>query len=225
MEGDGMSAADKVKEADWRLFRSRLPIWQEAYMERLNREYIALLSGTGSASEKFWELERRMREDKRRGGVVMRMSRSNMELDLLSLLSDGVISTAELDGFSEELREKLVHALEEGQSAAEVDDVLDALESKNYLSDERYARSRVRMRSARYGNRRLAYEVQEALQEAGDEFERAWVVWSRRYGNPPEDYKEKTRQARFLAARGFGFDMIERVFDKAREEACKDEDD
>ena len=47
MEGDGMSAADKVKEADWRLFRSRLPIWQEAYMERLNREYIALLSGTG----------------------------------------------------------------------------------------------------------------------------------------------------------------------------------
>ena len=53
MEGDGMSAADKIKEADWRLFRSRLPIWQEAYMERLNCEYIALLSGTGSASEKF----------------------------------------------------------------------------------------------------------------------------------------------------------------------------
>lgn len=106
-----MSAADNVKEADWRLFRSRFPIWQEAYMERLNREYIALLSETGSASEKFWELERRMREDKRRGGVVMRMSRSNMELDLLSLLSDGVISVADLDGFSEELREKLALVL------------------------------------------------------------------------------------------------------------------
>lgn len=111
MEGDGMSAADKIKEADWRLFRFRLPIWQEAYMERLNREYIALLSGTGSASEKFWELDRRMREDKRRGGVVMRMSRSDMELNLLSLLSDGVISIAELDGFSEELREKLTFVL------------------------------------------------------------------------------------------------------------------
>ncbi len=111
MEGDGMSATDKVKEADWKLFRSRLPIWQEAYMERLNREYIALLSGVGSASEKFWELERRIHEDKRRGGVVMRMSRSNMELNLLSLLSDGVISTAELDGFSEELREKLALVL------------------------------------------------------------------------------------------------------------------
>ena len=111
MEGDGMSATDKIKETDWRLFRSRLPIWQEAYMERLNREYIALLSRTGPASEKFWELERRMREDKRRGGVVMRMSRNDMELNLLSLLSDGVISTAELDGFSEELREKLTFVL------------------------------------------------------------------------------------------------------------------
>ena len=111
MEGVRMSSMNKVNESDWRLFRSRLPIWQEAYMERRNREYIALLSGGGSASEKFWELERRMREDKRRGGVVMRMSRSNMELDLLSLLSDGAISTAELDGFSEELREKLTFVL------------------------------------------------------------------------------------------------------------------
>ena len=148
-----------------------------------------------------------------------------------SLMARGIDALSRREYSRKELREKLVQALEEGQSAAEVDAVLDELESKNYLSEERYARSRVRMRSARYGNRRLAYElsiqgigaeeVQEALQEAGDEFERAWGVWSRRYGNPPEDYKEKTRQARFLAARGFGFDMIERVFDKA----CKDEDD
>ena len=34
-----------------------------------------------------------------------------MELNLLSLLSDGVISIAELDGFSEELREKLALVL------------------------------------------------------------------------------------------------------------------
>ena len=151
-----------------------------------------------------------------------------------SLMARGIDALSRREYSRKELREKLVQALEEGQSAAEVDAVLDELESKNYLSEERYARSRVRMRSARYGNRRLAYElsiqgigaeeVQEALQEAGDEFERAWGVWSRRYGNPPEDYKEKTRQARFLAARGFGFDMIERIFDKARKEAQEDED-
>ena len=43
--------------------------------------------------------------------ALMRMSRSNMELNLLSLLSDGVISIAELDGFSEKLREKLTFVL------------------------------------------------------------------------------------------------------------------
>ena len=110
MEGIRMSR-NKVNESDWRLFRSRLPIWQEAYMERRNREYIALLSGAGPASEKFWELERRVREDKKSGGVVMRMSRANMELNLLSLLSSGVISMADLDGFSKDLREKLAFVL------------------------------------------------------------------------------------------------------------------
>ena len=72
---------------------------------------IALLSGGGSASEKFWELEKRVREDKKSGGVVMRMSRANMELNILSLLSDGVISMADLDGFSEDLRGKLAFVL------------------------------------------------------------------------------------------------------------------
>lgn len=78
MEGVRMSSMNKVSESDWRLFRSRLPIWQEAYMERLNREYIVLLSGSGPASEKFWELEKRVRKDKQSGGVVMCMSRANM---------------------------------------------------------------------------------------------------------------------------------------------------
>ena len=111
MEGVRMSIMTQVNESDWRLFQSRLPIWQEAYMERLNREYIVLLSGTAPASEKFWELEKRVREDKKSGGVVMRMSRANMELNLLSLLSDGVISMTDLDDFSENLREKLAFML------------------------------------------------------------------------------------------------------------------
>lgn len=159
------------------------------------------------------------------------MKRPTQQDQPRSLMARGIDALSRREYSRKELREKLVQALEAGQSASEVDAVLDELESKKYLSNERYARSRVRMRSARYGNRRLAYElamkgidaeeVQEALQEAGDEFERAWAVWSRRYGNPPEDYKEKTRQARFLAARGFGFDMIERVLTKLVKKLAK----
>ena len=37
-----------VNEKDWKLFRNRIPDWQEAYMDRLNHEYIELLSGEGN---------------------------------------------------------------------------------------------------------------------------------------------------------------------------------
>ena len=43
----------QVKESDWKLFRKRLPGWQEAYMNRLNQEYLMLLSGPGKASDKI----------------------------------------------------------------------------------------------------------------------------------------------------------------------------
>ena len=97
----------QVNESDWKLFRSRLPGWQEAYMARLNKEYIELLSGPGPASEKFWELEKRIRRDKKSGGVIMEMRRSIMDMNILSLIADGVIGLDDLEGFSDDLRERM----------------------------------------------------------------------------------------------------------------------
>ena len=96
-----------VNQADWTLFRSRLPGWQEAYMARLNKEHIELLSGPGTASDKFWELEKRIRRDKKTVGFVMRMSRTYMDLNIMSLIADGVIGLDDLEGFSDDLREKM----------------------------------------------------------------------------------------------------------------------
>ena len=67
---------NRFSEKDWKLFRSKISDWQEAYMDRLNREYIKLLSGKGNASDKFWALEKRIREDKQDCGVQCEMSRS-----------------------------------------------------------------------------------------------------------------------------------------------------
>ena len=103
----------QVNESDWKLFRSRLPAWQEAYMERLNREYVSLLSGPGSAADKFWELDKRIKADKQGGGVVMRMSRTYMELNIMNLICDGVITLDDLDGFSDDLREKMAFVMRE----------------------------------------------------------------------------------------------------------------
>ena len=33
----------KPLEKDWKLFKERLKIWQENYLEKLNREYISIL--------------------------------------------------------------------------------------------------------------------------------------------------------------------------------------
>ncbi len=97
----------QFNEADWKLFRARLPGWQEAYMERLNREYAAILAGSGKASEKFWALEERINRDKSTVGVTARMSRSNMDYNIAGLLGGGVITLANLNGFSEELQESM----------------------------------------------------------------------------------------------------------------------
>lgn len=97
----------EFSEKDWKLFRAKSPKWQEAYMDRLNSEYIELLSGEGSASEKFWQLNKRLRNDKRSAGVQMEMTRSKMELNILSLLYDGAITLDDLADFSDEFKERI----------------------------------------------------------------------------------------------------------------------
>ena len=109
----------QVNEQDWKLFRKKLPLWQEVYLDRLNQEYIQLLSGAGSASEKFWELEKRIRRDQNSVGVVADMRRSQMYSNLLSLLVNEIIREDDLDDFSEELSETLKYVVLQRKTLAE----------------------------------------------------------------------------------------------------------
>ena len=43
------------------------------------------------------------------------------------------------------------------------------------------------------------------------EHERALAVWRKKFGVPPVDAQAAAKQMRFLAARGFGGDVIRRV--------------
>ncbi len=97
-----------VNEKDWKLFRRKLPGWQEAYMEKLVDAYAALLNTNQPASDRFWELERRIRQDKKCPGVVVyNIRRSSMVLNLAALLEDQVITLEDLRDFSPELQETL----------------------------------------------------------------------------------------------------------------------
>ena len=98
---------------DWRLFRERLPKWQEDHMAKLNEEYIGILSRKDrNASENFWELYERIRKDKRGPGVLISDLRpSNVSMHLGSLLAQGVIGEEDLEDFSEELKESVRYLL------------------------------------------------------------------------------------------------------------------
>ena len=95
----------RFTKRDWALFRSKIGSWQEAYMGRLCDEYIELLSGDGDPSEKFWQLEKRIRSDKRDPGVQLEMTRTNFIYNIISLISNDVISMKDLEDFSDKLKE------------------------------------------------------------------------------------------------------------------------
>lgn len=78
-------------------------------MEKLNKEYIALLSGEGNATDKFWKLEKWIREDKKDCGVQCEMSRSNQFYIMLSLLNEGAITFDDLEDFSDDLKDTMKH--------------------------------------------------------------------------------------------------------------------
>ena len=94
-----------ITEADWKVLRKYLPQWQERYMERLCREYVALLSSEQSASDRFWALEKRIRKDKKSSGVIVDMRRSEAVNNILRLYDDGAVTLDELSVFSEELQD------------------------------------------------------------------------------------------------------------------------
>ena len=97
----------EISKSDWKLFRARIAEWQENYMERLVKEYIDMLNENGSASDKFWELEERIKKDKKHPGVMLELSKGNMIFDIVALINSDVITTTDLEGFSDELRESV----------------------------------------------------------------------------------------------------------------------
>ena len=120
------------------------------------------------------------------------------------------------------LFKKLKEQFSEEGDAELINSVLDELEQNKYLSDERFARFRVLTRSSRYGDKRLSWELSrenvdpEVVKEVISanevpEFDRAKAIWDRKFGELPDNPKEKARQIRFLASRGFSFKTIEKI--------------
>ena len=94
-------------ESDWKLFRSKIAVWQENYIDKLNKIYIEILNSDSNPPEKFWKLEKRINNDKKHPGVVIQVKRSTMIYNMAILLRDGVITKDDLEEFSDELKESI----------------------------------------------------------------------------------------------------------------------
>ena len=99
---------------DWKLFRDKINVWQESYMERLVKEYALLLNNNLPASSKFWELEKRIKLDKNKPGVILSLRKQQMLFDIIQLINDGAITMDDLLDFSDELRSKVMSMRENG---------------------------------------------------------------------------------------------------------------
>ncbi len=96
----------EISKKDWKLFREKLVGWQENYMAQLNKEYMALLSSEDKkASEKFWELEKRIKKDKKHPGVIIEMSKSQAIWNIVDLIRLDVITYEDLAEFSDDLKQ------------------------------------------------------------------------------------------------------------------------
>ena len=82
-------------------------------MEDLVKKYVNFLNDDKKpASDKCWELEKWIKEDKRHPGVIMEMSKSEVIWDIVRLIRLKVITYDDLSDFSDELQMEVKRTLE-----------------------------------------------------------------------------------------------------------------
>ncbi len=131
----------------------------------------------------------------------------------------------------EHSRAELVRKLApHAETPEQLGQVLDELQAKDFISEARVADSVVNRRAAKFGAARVRHELQrkglspELIADAvgelkATELSRAREVWRRKFTEPASDATSRAKQMRFLAARGFSAEVVQRVL------ACRDEGD
>jgi regulatory protein len=123
-----------------------------------------------------------------------------------------------------ELTQKL---LAHADSEAQLEAVLNEMETLNFLSNDRFIESVVHRKGLRFGVMKLRQElaghgldsdkVKQALDAAkATEYDRALDVWKRKFDRPAADIAEKAKQMRFLAARGFSGEIVRKIISSSR---------
>ena len=140
------------------------------------------------------------------------MKKLSLRARALNYLSRREISRAELT------RKLTPYA----ESQEELEKLLQEFSDHNWQSDERYTESFIASRSKKYGTRRLTEElknkgvdpdlIRSHQVDKATEAKNALAVLQKKYTHLPQSAEDKNKQMRFLAYRGFDFDIIHQAF-------------
>ena len=108
------------------------------------------------------------------------------------------------------------------ESPEQVEQLLDALAARGWLSEARFAESRANSLARKFGSRKIEHDldsrgvsaavVEQTLERSRlQELENCRAVWQRKFGVLPQGAAERGRQMRFLAARGFTAEAVHQV--------------
>jgi len=108
------------------------------------------------------------------------------------------------------------------ESPEQVEQLLDALVARGWLSEARFAESRSHILSRKFGSRKIEYDlrsrgvsdevVERSVKQARkSEMENCRAAWQTKFGTLPQNAAERGRQMRFLAGRGFSADAVRQV--------------
>jgi regulatory protein len=104
--------------------------------------------------------------------------------------------------------------------------LLDSLEQKKQLSNERYAELRAHQLARKYGAARIRLDLKSkgvggdlaAKYSTGDELERARAILQRKYRLAASTREERARRMRFLQSRGFAHETIRKLLSSDAED-------
>ena len=114
------------------------------------------------------------------------------------------------------------------ESPEQIEQLLDALVARGWLSEARFAESRANTLLRKFGSRKIEYDLRnrgvsaEVVEQAVErslarELENCRAAWQKKFGVLPRDAAERGRQMRFLAGRGFSAEAVRQVL-KAKDD-------
>ena len=151
------------------------------------------------------------------------LQNNNAEKNLVLLKKRALYYLGKREYSRKELLEKITPFSESLElTRQQVNQILTELESKDWLSDRRFADQFVFSKKRKFGLKKIGYElkmhgvdeiiIHNALNEIkSEEYNLAKNIWEKKFRKLPENHEERLKQMRFLQSRGINSALIHQI--------------